>query len=342
MSPPTYSPPALHFLIIAFDYSCALHVCTFTCTTDVPCHLTAHISDQRPVIRRIPYQKRGADMEASSVTCFVETKTIDQDEAGDTTHHTFQIPMPIYDHLYYWYFTGTQGALPTKSISQIFWHSCPKPTGALVTTKFYSDPASGHTTVDGTAFRYVANQTWPQIHDGPGTHRLTTGTVAYVALTSDSTSGRWYQLMRAKFTFDLTSIPVGSTIQAAAFHFYCQSKLDALAIGPSYALFTAPAPPYNNVRAADYPSFGTTPISDTIPYYNIVVSAWNHLTIDPLYYPLLIPGALVALGMRDNHYDAPNFPPPWKKSRTSRMGWWTSDGPYPALKPYLEITYQEP
>lgn len=126
-----YSPPALHFLIVAFNYSCGVFNCEFTCTTDVPCHLFAHVSPEKPIIRRIPYQKRGANFELSSVTCFVEVDTVEQDEAGDTTAHTFQIPFPLYDHVYYWYLTGTQGAIPCKSISQIFHQACSKPTGPI-------------------------------------------------------------------------------------------------------------------------------------------------------------------------------------------------------------------
>jgi len=126
-----YSPPALHFLIVAFNYSCGVFNCEFTCTTDVPSHLFAHVSPEKPIIRRIPYQKRGANFELSSVTCFVETQTIEQDEAGDTLDHTFQIPFPLYDHVYYWYFTASQGGVACKSISQIFKRACSAPVGPI-------------------------------------------------------------------------------------------------------------------------------------------------------------------------------------------------------------------
>ncbi len=135
-----YSPPALHFLVIDLAYSCGTHLCTFTCTTDVPCHLFAHVSAEKPIIRRIPYQKRGANFELSSVTCFVEVDTVEQDEAGDTTSHTFPIPFPIYDHTYYWYLTGTQGGIACKSISQIFSHACSEPLGPFILCTNSSTP----------------------------------------------------------------------------------------------------------------------------------------------------------------------------------------------------------
>lgn len=132
MSPPTLSPPALHFVVIDFTITCGTMQLIFQCTTDVACHLTLHMADIDPIVRKIPYQKRGANFNLSSVTCFVEIHTIDQDESGDTTTHTFTVPLTAYDQLHYWYLTGTQGGVPMKSISQIFKASCSKPL--LVTT----------------------------------------------------------------------------------------------------------------------------------------------------------------------------------------------------------------
>lgn len=131
MSPPILSPPALHFVVVDFTITCGTMELTFWCQTDVACHLTLHMADIDPIIRNIPYQKRGANFNLSSVTCFVEIKTIDQDEAGDTTTHTFTVPLTSYDLTHYWYLTGTQGGIPMKSMSQIFKASCSKPVEVI-------------------------------------------------------------------------------------------------------------------------------------------------------------------------------------------------------------------
>jgi len=141
MTPPILSPPALHFLIIDFTITCGTNQLIFVATTDVACHLTLHLSHEEPIIRRIPYQKRGADFELSSVTCFVEVDTIDQDEAGDSNTHTFTVPLVAYGLMHYWYLTGTQGGTPMISISQIFTAHCEKP---LIETCCHSTPSSGH------------------------------------------------------------------------------------------------------------------------------------------------------------------------------------------------------
>jgi len=144
MTPPAASPPALHFLVTLFAYACGYLACTFTCTTDTAVKLTAHVSAERPAIRRIPYVKRGADFVLSSVTCFVETQTIVQTQAGDSLTHTFVIPFPIVNHTYYWYLTGTQGGVPCQSISQIFWYSCDVPPPPTPRCRATIPPAYGH------------------------------------------------------------------------------------------------------------------------------------------------------------------------------------------------------
>jgi len=140
MSPPTLSPPALKFLVIDYSYRCLELSISFVATTDVPCHLYLHLSNELPVLRRIPYKKRGADFFTSSVTCFVEAKLIEQNESGDTTTHTFTVPLIAYCQYIYFYLTGTQGSIPCTSISQIFSIHCSGPE--LPTTKCHATDGS--------------------------------------------------------------------------------------------------------------------------------------------------------------------------------------------------------
>lgn len=140
MPPSALSPPALHFMIIDFITICGVDEFTFWCKTDTPCHLTLHLSLEEPIIRRIPYQKRGADFDLSSVTCFVEIASYDQTEPGDTTSHTFTVPLAAYCQQHYWYLSGTQGGSPCKSISQIFHVHCEQ---LAVQTCCHSTPSTG-------------------------------------------------------------------------------------------------------------------------------------------------------------------------------------------------------
>lgn len=197
MSPPVYSPPALKFLITSFAYSCGTNLCTFTCTTDVACHLTAHVTAQRPIIRRIPYQKRGAEFVLSSVTCFVPIATPDQAQAGDTFAHTFTIPFPLSDHTYYWYLTGTIGGVPCTSISQIFWHACP---AVPITTEF-PNYAGGRL--------YGGGSNWDILHDKASSSYRQYGTPSV-----DASKHGGYHICRGFASFDTTALGGVSIISA--------------------------------------------------------------------------------------------------------------------------------
>lgn len=130
--PPPLAPPALHFLVLDFTITCGIMQFTFECTTDTAVRLTLHLSTETPIIRRIPYIKRGSDFTMSSLTCFVATNTYVQNEAGDTFAHTFTVPIDAYDHMYYWYLTGTHGGVPSHSMSQIFQTQCQEPLGPFL------------------------------------------------------------------------------------------------------------------------------------------------------------------------------------------------------------------
>ena len=146
MAPIYYGPPALKFLVTSFAYSCDTDVIFFVCTTDVACTLTAHVTPSRPILRRIPYTKRGADFVLSSVTCFVETAAVAQAEVTDSTTHTFTIPAPLCDNTYYWYLTGTIAGQPCTSLSPIFWPSFPCPAPPYPYCQAQDPPYNYHDT----------------------------------------------------------------------------------------------------------------------------------------------------------------------------------------------------
>lgn len=212
----TYTPAALRFIVIDFTYTCGDHQCTFWCKTDVACHLYAHVTEQRPIIRRIPYQKRGAQFVLSSVTCFVEIDAIEQEEEGDTLEHTFIIPFPVNDHTYYWYLTGTISGEPCLSISQIFWHSCPaiiEPTVRCCATEAPYWYASWYNCYDhSSAFRPLA------------TYKCTSVTVKYKRTSSKpqchkgrlwifytNADGKPTTILTGPYSFTLDDLAVGES-----------------------------------------------------------------------------------------------------------------------------------
>lgn len=338
----TVAAPTDHFLVLSFTYTCGISQVTFVCVTDVPCNMTAHITDQRPAIRRVPTTKRGADFTLSSLTCFVGIKTVTQSEAGDTLTHTFVIPLSAYDVTFYWYLTATYGGKPSQSMSQIFWHSCPKPTYPPATAKFYSYPAGPPTTVDGDVYRYNVSEPYLTIRNGNGTNAWVNTGAWNVNINYASAPGNWSMLSRVKATFDLTPIPLHSIILSASFKAFCWTKTTYAMTQCSYALFQAPAPPYNAVPITDYQAFGTNQLSTAIPYAWLANQSWTTWPILAAKLSLIQPGQLVSIGLREATYDAPALPPTWGLYKTAQVQWLSANNPtYPTLRPYLEITYQQ-
>jgi hypothetical protein len=201
MSPPISSPPALKFLVIDFTITCGTMELVFWCKTDVACHLWLHLTDQDYIIRRIPYTKRGAAVELSSVTCFVETLLIEQDEAGDTYEHTFTVPLIAYGRVHSWYLSGTQGGVAMTSVSQIFSAQCPAPP---VYMDLPATTARGHWigpwSANYTTVHNAANGKWRSYSYYPEAHQVKSGTTYYIR--------------RAITTYDCSSLPPGLNVVA--------------------------------------------------------------------------------------------------------------------------------
>ena len=337
--PPAYAPPLLHFLVIEFSYTCGTHQCTFWCKTDVACHLTAHITAERPRIRYIPDQKRGAQFTLSSMTCFVEIAQAEQLEPADTLEHTFLIPFPLYDHAYYWYLSGTILGVPCKSISQVFWHNCSRPP---ITATFHSDPGFGRTTCDvylQTPYRLAS---WQYHHDLP-TADLGIDQNYLVWHTHTYWTGPYFAyIQRNKMTFSLLSIPTGSRILAASLHLYTVVVTADATWKPQLAICTAHIPPANNWQPQDYGLLGTTPLSDPIPFSSLPPHDWTSIPFNSAGLAHLIPGQIAAIGFREYKYDMLNVPPPYHYPGTMAVQVFSAEQTFPDWRPYLQITYQEP
>jgi len=286
--------------------------------------------------------KRGANFTLSSVTCFVPIADIAQDEPADTYIHTFTVPLTAYSRYHYWYLTGTQGGQPMKSISQIFKARCDKYVYPPQTVKFYSAPGQGGDSMDGSPERVVAYSTWGSIHDGVQTTCYSAGATYRVGWMCSSRSWRYNALYRGKLTHNLTSIPLGSTILAAAYHFYNYRRDIGSGGAASFALFQCNSPSYNGCPSGDYQSFGTTPISNVIPIGSLAANAWHQFDILPAYFSLLPPGGHSILGMREATFDAPNIAGPWGYYSKTRIYPCAVEYAGSSKDPYLEITYQPP
>jgi len=340
MSPPALSPPALKFVIVDFSITCGVMQLTFWCKTDVACHLYLHLAKLKPIFRRIPARRRGADVNLSSLTCFVEVEIVEQDEAGDTYEHTFIVPLTAYDEWHYWYLTGTQGGVPMTSVSQIFKGICGIPPPPPVTLYFYPDAHPEVSSVDGDIYRF-ATETWAQLHDRPGMVANDTAGSLSTTIWASNQANKWMAIYRDILLFDTSIIPAGATILSARLRLYCFDKtlvgvpLASLAIyGSSPASNTAVVP-------VDYQALGFIDFSNPIPWAGITENAYNYINLNPSGLAAIAPAGITKLGLREATYDGPNVEPPWT-SRAYASWRFRSADVGGAQRPRLKVVYTPP
>lgn len=114
--------PALTTLwqILTIGYSATVDTVTITITTDFPCHLFMRWSLIPPRKHRAAVLRRGLWLMTDFYYCFDVFKDNEQEEAGDTTTHTFIKPDWPFCQTRYFYFIGSRDSLASPSESCIF------------------------------------------------------------------------------------------------------------------------------------------------------------------------------------------------------------------------------
>ena len=120
-----------NFAVLTIAYSHTPTSVVITITTNNPCHLTCYYTDKEPGSHRTSRNQRGLTLPWGVYYCFVAWKSVEQQEAGDTLIHTFEIPDWSYCQIKWFAFRGTVAGKLAPSVSPIFKHHHP---GELFTT----------------------------------------------------------------------------------------------------------------------------------------------------------------------------------------------------------------
>jgi hypothetical protein len=329
----------LHFVVRNLTYTLTPTGYLITCYTNYPCHLYLRWTNVVPQKHINPIIRRGAQVGTYIDQCFVVFTDLEQTDPGDTYTHTFLVEPWPHCETRWFYFWGTVAGQLSPSASCIFSKHRYAPT-LPITVKIYSAPGHHYGTTDGSAYRTPAPEPWQPIHDGPGNYAEPLTYASWIFINPNPTPNLYTQIARWKATFDLSPIPLGAIILSAQYKLFLWTTGDWLYINPTFALFTAPAPPFDDVIPSDYQSFGTTPISDIIPQSATHPQDWVIFTITPANLYRLVPGQKLAIGIREASYDAPNIMPTWRLGNWSGIYPYTVDEPQPQRHPYLEVTYQ--
>ncbi|MBA7577511.1 hypothetical protein ES708_19364 [subsurface metagenome] len=111
-----------HFAVLEVLYLHKPASIIITCTTNNPCHLTLYYTDKQPVRHTTSLVKRGVALPWGAYFCFVAWKSVEQQEAGDTLIHTFEVPDWSYCQTKWFTFRGTVAGQLSPSVSALLKH----------------------------------------------------------------------------------------------------------------------------------------------------------------------------------------------------------------------------
>lgn len=114
-----------HFAVLTVAYFHKTASIIITCTTNNPCHLTLYYTDKAPVRHTTSLVKRGVALPWGAYFCFVAWNSVEQQEAGDTLTHTFEVPDWSYCQTKWFAFRGTVAGILSPSVSALIKHHHP-------------------------------------------------------------------------------------------------------------------------------------------------------------------------------------------------------------------------
>lgn len=198
--------PVGHWLVKDFTLACAPPSIAFWCETDNTCHLWSHYGLTKPHMKPWRHKKRGLVVTHDRLTVWSWTGIVEQVEPGDTTTHSFIMPIIEYSQPHYWQLRGERLGRPIQSWSQFFTITCDTPPVTYLSC-YPSAPACG---------TYSTGATWAIAWNAPASVWNNTGTL---------TPSYWhnnapYGIYRGAIHFDTTGIAVDKTIVSASIYLY--------------------------------------------------------------------------------------------------------------------------
>jgi len=112
--------PSNLWLTTEYAHSWLENLLYVACVTDVPCHLWLRWTDKEEHIHPRQKDRRGVLFLSVPDYCFVEWQEVEQNEAGDTIHHTFNFDTWGTCQRRWWHLRGQIGGADSPSTSPIF------------------------------------------------------------------------------------------------------------------------------------------------------------------------------------------------------------------------------
>lgn len=312
-------------------------------TTDKPRHLTIRWTALKPHYYLVSEFQRGTAWLLKPHWALSAFTDKEQEEAGDTTTHTFLIsPWPSNQTRYY-YLWGTfaGGFTPSESPVLEFQRGAP-PT----TLTFYPDADPETSSVDGGVYTaLVTGVSWPAILAHAGTHGIAYTETNYCFwYAAGYIQNTWDKNYRADLLYDTSVIPLGSQIISATLAICGRTKGDYHNEKPNLQLYGSNPVSNTALVKADYQRTFDVPFSDTpIAYDDLEVNpnapAPNSFTLNPAGLAAITPGGISKFCLKNANFDVAGVMPIWTRWRGAYFNAFMSEkgGNF---RPKLVVTFQ--
>lgn len=195
---------ASHFAILSIEYATTATGIKIITTTNTPCHAFCYRTAEEPQKHLIPILSRGVELHTQLQYCFVAWHENEQEEAGDTTEHTFIIePWPVCETRWLTFRAKIAG-LWAASVSPIFKRHRTQPTEPTMVT-FHAN--------HNTGYYYKLGTTWAIAW------AAATGSVVQPPCTLEVTAREPYKglwtISRAGLFFNTSTLPPDCSIMSA-------------------------------------------------------------------------------------------------------------------------------
>lgn len=331
-----------HFAILNHSAVDTVDGVDIGCTTNNPCHLWCRWTASNPWLHITRAQERGAPLYLLPRYCFVAFTDVEQNEAGDTLSHTFDIDPWEVGQWRWYYFLGTVSGAESPSRGPLLQH---KKLPLPITIDCYSQDPNKTYGYDGYIQRGITGgETWSNIRNAwSGTACNDSFTWGIIRLNNMYTE-TWRYLTRIIAIFNTSGIPSGAEIQEAALHLYCEGWSNQFTTDPAFNAFMAAPVSDSGVNTADYRMIGNEPLSGAPVYKSAVsVPGWVQLPFNDFGKEFISQGAgaKTKIGLR-SLWDAYNAPPlRLPKSQNMTCSIRMAESVAQGTRPFLRVTYLE-
>jgi len=243
-----------------------------TLTTDTGCHLWLYWTDKEPWVHRRSTVERGLLVPWASYWCYVDWHTIEQNEAGDTTTHTFNWLGWETCQTKWFTFHGEVAGVES-------------PSGAPILHKHYvyvHVPVVHEVILDAdheTVYHRIASPNWDTAHDAA--HTAGYERVITLYLRSYHWAGN-YNIDRDGLRFNTTVIPAEAEILEVELYIY-PIRIRNYANCYLYFLYTA-SHPFGSGYVGEFGDYlpYQTPVVPPMLTTALSLNAYNQFTFDAL------------------------------------------------------------